>query len=55
MCLLLSSNYALSREVSQQDVQRYSTYYSNGLEYIKNEVTKVHKLGVFKDLAEGMA
>lgn len=37
MCLLLSSNYALSREVSQQDVQRYSTYYSNGLEYIKNE------------------
>lgn len=25
------------------------------LEYIKNEVSKVHKLGVFKDVAEGMA
>lgn len=25
------------------------------LEYIKNEVTKVHKLGIFKDLAESMA
>lgn len=36
MCVLLSGNFAYSREVSQQDVQRYSTYYSNGLEYMKN-------------------
>lgn len=36
MSMLLSINYAHSREVSQQDVQRYSTYYSNGLEYMKN-------------------
>ena len=32
--LFLSSN---AQEYSQQDVQRYSAYYSNGMQYFKNQ------------------
>ena len=36
--LFLSMNYnAFADEYSQQDVQRYSAYYSNGMEYLKNQ------------------
>lgn len=36
ICLFLN-NYGQSAEVSQQDMQRYSAYYSNGVEYFKNK------------------
>ena len=32
--LFLASN---AQEISQQDIQRYSAYYSNGMEYLKNQ------------------
>ncbi len=37
--IVLSALFALScfaQEVSQQDIQRYSAYYSNGMQYLKN-------------------
>ena len=47
----LGANYSLANEYSQQDVQRYSAYYSNGMQYMKdgqyrsaiNEFRKVAK------------
>ena len=35
--LLFACNYCAYGEVSQQDVQRYSAYYSNGMQYLKNQ------------------
>lgn len=35
--LFLGSNYANAAEISQQDLQRYSAYYSNGMQYFKNQ------------------
>lgn len=35
--LFLNSNYGAFAEVSQQDIQRYSAYYSNGMQYFKNQ------------------
>ena len=32
----LGANYSLANEYSQQDVQRYSAYYSNGMQYMKD-------------------
>ena len=34
ICLFFSAN---AQEISQQDAQRYSVYYSNGMEYLKNQ------------------
>ena len=36
LVLLLCLN-VYSEEISQQDVQRFSSYYSNGMEYLKNQ------------------
>lgn len=35
--LALSVSLAIGDEVTQQDLQRYSAYYSNGMEYLKNQ------------------
>lgn len=35
--LTLSANQGFSAEYSQQDAQRFSTYYSNGMQYLKNQ------------------
>ncbi len=37
LSLALAVSCACAREISQQDVQRFSSYYSNGLEYLKND------------------
>lgn len=35
--LFFGANYGAFAQVSQQDAQRYSAYYSNGMQYLKNQ------------------
>ena len=37
LSLTLLVNNLVFAEISQQDVQRYSAYYSNGMQYLKNQ------------------
>ena len=35
--LFLNINYSIAKEISQEDIQRYSAYYSNGMHFFKNQ------------------
>ncbi len=35
--LFLNGNFGVAKEVSQADIQRYSAYYSNGMQFFKNQ------------------